>query len=69
MGNCFDCDRNCKNRAPDCHGTCEKYQAAKKRYAKEQEEIRKKRRKEIDLSRADREGIKHRTEKWRRFKR
>lgn len=64
--NRFDCSRNCPNRSPDCHGSCKKYQEAKEKYNKEQEEIRKKRKQEIDLSRVDREGVKRRTEKWRR---
>ena len=38
--------RGCEDRTPECHCTCERYAA----YAKEREEIRRKRKEEADIN-------------------
>lgn len=56
--NRFGCTKDCKDRHPGCHGSCEKYQSAKQRYLDQQSEIARKRHHQAELYGAKKEAIK-----------
>lgn len=56
--NCLGCDRDCPERRPGCHDSCEKYQAAKRKYLAEKEMITKKKLADADLKGARSDAIK-----------
>lgn len=56
--NYFGCTKDCPDRHPGCHDSCEKYRSAKKQYLDEQTVIKKARYKESAANAAKAEGIK-----------
>lgn len=58
MNNYFGCAKDCPDRRPGCHDSCEKYRSAKKQYLDNQTVIRDKRHKAAVADAAKRDAIK-----------
>lgn len=55
--NRFGCTKDCKDRHPGCHGSCEKYHEAKQKYLEGQREIREKRYRDANYEAAHRDAV------------